>query len=156
MDFMISPSIFHTFPHCSGYSLCFVVSRMSCRLCLEPGDEATGRALLSPCACRGSLAHVHADCLLEWCDHSKDYKRCSVCHQCPGGASDCNDGTSCCLRVFLCYQICFFLGVFLSFSMFSLLSIPPLLFFSPFLLLSCFLLVLLSSFFQSSSPTHRV
>eukprot|EP00438_Fugacium_kawagutii_P035964 Skav233257 [mRNA] locus=scaffold2371:64227:68580:- [translate_table: standard] len=67
-------------------SFCFVV--MSCRLCLEPGDEATGRTLLSPCACRGSLAHVHADCLLEWCDHSKDYKRCSVCHQCLGSASE--------------------------------------------------------------------
>eukprot|EP00434_Breviolum_minutum_P015096 symbB.v1.2.013309.t1/scaffold938.1/size150240/2 len=38
--------------------------------------------LLTPCACRGSAGHVHAECLLEWCDHVGEYKKCDVCHQC--------------------------------------------------------------------------
>ncbi|CAJ1335913.1 unnamed protein product, partial [Effrenium voratum] len=45
---------------------------MACRLCLDPGGEE--RQLLSPCACRGSSAHVHADCLLQWCERLDDYR----------------------------------------------------------------------------------
>ena len=54
---------------------------MSCRLCLDGGEE---KELLTPCACRGSAGHVHAECLLEWCDHVGEYKKCDVCHQRPG------------------------------------------------------------------------
>lgn len=48
----------------------------TCRICWDSDGE-----LLSPCACRGSLAHIHADCALEafcrravWLD-----VRCQVC-----------------------------------------------------------------------------
>ena len=77
-------TFFHIFPHFSQnpspvfpHPECDFSPCMSCRLCLD----AEGRELLSPCACRGSLAHVHADCLLEWCDHVSNYQRCDVCHQ---------------------------------------------------------------------------
>lgn len=59
-------------------SLPLALPCMSCRLCLDGGEE---KELLTPCACRGSAGHVHAECLLEWCDHVGEYKKCDVCHQ---------------------------------------------------------------------------
>ena len=59
----------------SFYSL----DAMSCRFCLDPAED--GRELLQACACRGTSAHVHADCLLQWCERVEDYKTCDVCHQ---------------------------------------------------------------------------
>ena len=61
-------------------SLHLTLPCMSCRLCLDCGE---GKELLTPCACRGSAGHVHAECLLEWCDHVGEYKKCDVCHQRP-------------------------------------------------------------------------
>lgn len=31
-----------------------------------PQDTEPARELLSPCACKGSMSHVHATCLREW------------------------------------------------------------------------------------------
>jgi hypothetical protein len=35
-----------------------------CRICREPGTDES--PLRFPCACSGSIKHVHQDCLLEW------------------------------------------------------------------------------------------
>ena len=61
-----------------------------CRIC-GGGDE--DGVLMSPCACRGSSALIHADCLRKWIETrrqnaahghggtSADPMRCEVCHQ---------------------------------------------------------------------------
>lgn len=48
----------------------------ACRICLDSEGE-----LASPCACRGSTAWVHVECLIEWCRRTKDYSKCSLCHE---------------------------------------------------------------------------
>lgn len=46
---------------------------MSCRICLEDNGE-----FVSPCACKGSVAHVHLDCLRGWYKQTgKDH--CEIC-----------------------------------------------------------------------------
>ncbi|CAJ0930900.1 unnamed protein product, partial [Mesorhabditis belari] len=45
-----------------------------CRICLS--DDAP---LITPCKCRGTIAHVHNDCLLEWVQVSGS-TRCELCH----------------------------------------------------------------------------
>jgi len=49
-----------------------------CRICYS-----TAPALVSPCQCRGSLAHVHEDCLRKWMAHAvnaSSLTRCDLCH----------------------------------------------------------------------------
>lgn len=58
-----------------------------CRIC---GDgESDGRPLLTPCACAGSLAGIHADCLQTWIERRGETRTdespadaftCEVCH----------------------------------------------------------------------------
>ena len=48
---------------------------MTCRICLED----TG-VLISPCACRGSSAYVHSDCLEKWTHIDGDIRtKCEIC-----------------------------------------------------------------------------
>lgn len=49
---------------------------MQCRICFEEGGD-----LLIPCRCRGTSAHIHRTCLLEYIRHYPD-RICRVC-QCP-------------------------------------------------------------------------
>ena len=51
----------------------------TCRICYA-GDEA-GR-LFSPCLCRGSMAHVHVDCLNEWRKQSVNPRSLYTCDAC--------------------------------------------------------------------------
>lgn len=59
----------------------------ACRICLD-GPEA-GRELIEPCACRGSMRWVHADCLSEWWQHRAGglydapsaAVKCDICHE---------------------------------------------------------------------------
>jgi hypothetical protein len=54
----------------------------SCRFCYEQ-QEATN-PLCTPCACRGSLAHIHIQCLLKWraITQNPDFVRaCELCKQ---------------------------------------------------------------------------
>ena len=44
-----------------------------CRICLS-GEQ--GEELATPCACRGSVAHVHSDCLKQYLTHK--YKSSSM------------------------------------------------------------------------------
>jgi hypothetical protein len=46
-----------------------------CRICLETDEPDE---LMSPCGCRGSLQHVHFQCLKESVIHLKCYK-CTIC-----------------------------------------------------------------------------
>lgn len=50
-----------------------------CRVCFDEGDSQPGGALLSPCRCRGSMAHVHERCLREWLCTGQVSLNCSVC-----------------------------------------------------------------------------
>ena len=58
-----------------------------CRFCFEEADvTARGRArggnLITPCACRGSQAYIHARCLRAWQNTATDGAlRCQVCRQ---------------------------------------------------------------------------
>lgn len=53
----------------------------TCRFCLG-GPDLPSDALLSPCACNGSCAYVHASCLLKW-QHAtrvpEHARRCQLC-----------------------------------------------------------------------------
>lgn len=55
-----------------------------CRICWE-GDEADGNGLVAPCACSGSMRHVHVRCLGHWQQQLRVQKgigasrRCDVC-----------------------------------------------------------------------------
>ena len=51
--------------------------RAFCRICLE---EDASSALEMPCACRGSYAQVHRQCLLRWIETRKS-NTCEVCGQ---------------------------------------------------------------------------
>lgn len=68
-----------------------------CRICWD-GSEAAGNKLVAPCACAGSMRHVHAQCLAHWQQQLRAQKglgaarRCDVCkapfaraHQLPAG-----------------------------------------------------------------------
>eukprot|EP00927_Polykrikos_kofoidii_P060608 TRINITY_DN55546_c0_g1_i1.p1 TRINITY_DN55546_c0_g1~~TRINITY_DN55546_c0_g1_i1.p1 ORF type:complete len:333 (+),score=55.05 TRINITY_DN55546_c0_g1_i1:81-1079(+) len=46
----------------TGLSLRWGVEETQCRICLEDASSSKEH-LISPCVCRGSLAHVHASCL---------------------------------------------------------------------------------------------
>lgn len=46
-----------------------------CRICFFPGEA--GRPLRHPCACQGTMRHVHDDCQLEWIGTSRQ-GRCQV------------------------------------------------------------------------------
>lgn len=46
---------------------------MTCRICYEDGD------LISPCACTGTMAHVHKECLEKWIAVSHR-STCELCH----------------------------------------------------------------------------
>lgn len=48
---------------------------MTCRICLEDGGT-----LISPCACKGTIAHVHEECLREWIKIS-NLEHCEICGQ---------------------------------------------------------------------------
>lgn len=48
---------------------------MSCRICLE--EEGP---FVSPCACKGSTAHIHEECLIKWIETSGADK-CEICHE---------------------------------------------------------------------------
>mmetsp|Transcript_40256 Transcript_40256/g.92561 ORF Transcript_40256/g.92561 Transcript_40256/m.92561 type:complete len:367 (+) Transcript_40256:24-1124(+) len=52
----------------------------ACRICLEDGSAESGR-LVAPCACRGSSAWVHEECLSKWCERKDDFYSCDLCHQ---------------------------------------------------------------------------
>ena len=48
-----------------------------CKVCrggIEEGD------LFSPCKCKGSIQHVHQDCLFQWLKSRKGKEQCEVCH----------------------------------------------------------------------------
>jgi E3 ubiquitin-protein ligase DOA10 len=53
----------------------------SCRICFDEGED-----LLTPCACKGSAAHIHGECLAKWLKISKKME-CDVCHT-PYGAEE--------------------------------------------------------------------
>ena len=46
---------------------------MTCRICYEDGD------MISPCACTGTMAHVHKECLEKWIAVSHR-STCELCH----------------------------------------------------------------------------
>ena len=48
-------------------------SANKCRICFDCGGN-----LLSPCECRGSLGHVHFECLCNWI-HSSGKTDCTIC-----------------------------------------------------------------------------
>lgn len=51
---------------------------MTCRICLDDSGP-----FISPCACKGSLLHVHTLCLRQWLEAAPRYSpspRCEVCH----------------------------------------------------------------------------
>ena len=54
-----------------------------CRFCLSE-DHPLSSALISPCACSGSIQYLHVECLREWrrVSPNDEYKnRCMICHQ---------------------------------------------------------------------------
>ena len=46
-----------------------------CKFCLQPG---AGPDMCSPCACRGTISHVHVECLSKWVAASGS----AVCPEC--------------------------------------------------------------------------
>jgi len=50
----------------------------SCRVCHGPA-ELPDSPLITPCNCRGSIAHIHPACLAEWRRHSRTPQRCTIC-----------------------------------------------------------------------------
>jgi len=46
----------------------------TCRICFEEGDD-----LLTPCACKGTAAHIHSECLTRWLQISRRTD-CDICH----------------------------------------------------------------------------
>jgi E3 ubiquitin-protein ligase DOA10 len=53
----------------------------SCRICFDEGED-----LLTPCACKGSAAHIHGECLAKWLQISKKME-CDICKT-PYGAEE--------------------------------------------------------------------
>lgn len=57
-----APGAGHAAPDSGG-----APSSPTCRICWDVADPATpGGRLLSPCACRGTAAHIHVSCLAAW------------------------------------------------------------------------------------------
>ncbi|KAI9014232.1 hypothetical protein DFJ74DRAFT_287775 [Hyaloraphidium curvatum] len=57
-----------------------------CRICREP--ELDGDPLVTPCLCRGSVAHVHKSCIVRW--RTTGYsilRRCEMCAKTFGPAA---------------------------------------------------------------------
>ena len=52
-----------------------------CRVCLEDGTEDGELPLISPCGCRGTIGHVHAECLRLTCRAKSNYFECLLCQQ---------------------------------------------------------------------------
>lgn len=50
---------------------------MECRICHDVGDL---KDMDDPCDCKGSMKHVHRDCVQRWCDEKGDTK-CEICNQ---------------------------------------------------------------------------
>jgi len=48
--------------------------QIRCRIC-----HSSSGVLYRPCACSGSIAHVHQECLLQWLS-MKNIRECEVCH----------------------------------------------------------------------------
>ncbi|KAL4425225.1 hypothetical protein ABPG75_009241 [Micractinium tetrahymenae] len=48
----------------------------TCRIC--HGGAEDGNPLMSPCRCRGTMAHVHASCLADW-QRVSGKRHCDVC-----------------------------------------------------------------------------
>uniref|UniRef100_A0A7S3YSG1 RING-type E3 ubiquitin transferase n=1 Tax=Lotharella globosa TaxID=91324 RepID=A0A7S3YSG1_9EUKA len=48
--------------------------QIRCRIC-----HSSSGVLYRPCACSGSIAHIHQDCLMQWL-HVKNMRQCEVCH----------------------------------------------------------------------------
>ncbi|KAK9813248.1 hypothetical protein WJX72_011401 [[Myrmecia] bisecta] len=48
-----------------------------CRICRMPDSEEEGK-LYYPCNCKGSIKHVHQDCLNRWLTHS-GHRHCELC-----------------------------------------------------------------------------
>ena len=52
----------------------------TCRICWEGDDNpATSPLLTKTCSCAGSLAHIHARCLLQWQRLAADPHTCATC-----------------------------------------------------------------------------
>ena len=52
-----------------------------CRICQASRREAPASRFIRPCACSGSLAHVHLECLNRWRASSASASaRCDICH----------------------------------------------------------------------------
>ena len=56
-------------------------SSVSCRICFEEEVSPESGRLIHPCACSGTLAYIHENCLKEWI-LSKESKpfQCELCH----------------------------------------------------------------------------
>lgn len=51
-----------------------------CRVCHMEAEPDEGRPLFHPCLCRGSIKHVHQDCLLQWLAASRNTaQKCELC-----------------------------------------------------------------------------
>ena len=48
-----------------------------CRICRMPAEKAW--PLFHPCKCRGSIKHIHQDCLQQWLSHSNT-QVCELCN----------------------------------------------------------------------------
>lgn len=48
--------------------------KMACRICLEEDGN-----MVSPCACKGSTANIHEECLNKWIETSGK-RQCEICH----------------------------------------------------------------------------
>lgn len=56
-----------------------------CRLCWDPEGAPPDGLLLSPCRCKGSVAHIHRGCLQRWLD-TRPRAACDVCRSPYDGA----------------------------------------------------------------------
>ena len=53
-----------------------------CRICFAGAEDATRGRLFSPCLCRGSMSHVHVECLNAWramSSNASSSARCDAC-----------------------------------------------------------------------------
>ena len=50
-----------------------------CRICF---GEGASEEFIAPCACRGSMQFVHADCLREWINRTQNSESRRTCEQC--------------------------------------------------------------------------
>ena len=70
----------------------FENQELSCRVCLS-SENSEENPLISPCACAGSVKHIHLDCLKEWIKSKRNIRsdglyvsyswetlKCELCH----------------------------------------------------------------------------